>query len=247
MEQTIRVTVARDAAAAGQAAAELGAEVIRTCLASNGAARIVLATGASQFAMLEHLVAQPGIDWAQVTAFHLDEYIGLDARHPASFHRYLRERFVDRVQGVRFVPIDGLADPVTEAARLAVLIAAGPIDLCFAGVGENCHLAFNDPPADFEAEAPYLAVTLDEACRRQQLGEGWFADLNAVPRRALSMSIRQIMRCERIVLTVPDTRKSRAVRDMLHQPISPLYPASILRTHPDTALFLDPASAALLP
>ncbi len=243
----IRITVAPDAAAAGQGAASLGAETIRACLDRNGAARIVLATGVSQFAVLDQLVAAPGIDWSKVTAFHLDDYLGLDASHPASFHRYLRERFVDRVPGVDFIAIDGMADPAAEATRLAGLVAAGPLDLCFAGVGENCHLAFNDPPADFATEAPYLAVTLDEACRRQQLGEGWFPSLDAVPRRALSMSIRQIMRCSRIVLSVPDTRKARAVHDMLHQAVSPDYPASILRTHPDTALFLDPASAALLP
>ncbi len=243
---TIRVTVAADAAAAGRGAAEVGAATIRERLAEAGAARIVLATGTSQFAVLDHLIAQPGIDWAKVTAFHLDEYIGLDARHPASFRRYLRERFADRVPGARFVPIDGMAEPAAEAARLAALVGAGPLDLCFAGVGENCHLAFNDPPADFVSEAPYLAVSLDEACRRQQVGEGWFPNLEAVPGRALSMSIRQIMRCKRIVLSVPGARKARAVFHMLRQPISPEYPASILREHGDTALFLDHELAALL-
>ncbi len=242
----IRVTVASGAAAAGRGAAEVGAAAIRERLAEAGAARIVLATGTSQFAVLDRLVAEPGIDWAKVTAFHLDEYIGLDARHPASFRRYLKERFVDRVPGVRFVPIDGMAEPAAEAARLGELVGAGPLDLCFAGVGENCHLAFNDPPADFETEAPFLVVTLDEACRRQQVGEGWFPSLEAVPGRALSMSIRQIMRCKRIVLSVPGARKAQAVFDMLRQPVSPEFPASILQRHPDTALFLDADSAASL-
>ena len=239
--------VSPDAATLGGRAAALGAAIIRSRLAAGGQARIVLATGASQFATLDRLAAEPGIDWPRVTAFHLDEYIGLDERHPASFRRYLRKRFVDRVGLARFVAIDGMADPAMEAARLGALIGAAPIDLCFAGVGENCHLAFNDPPADFTTQDAFLPVELDQACRRQQLGEGWFPSLEAVPAQALSMSISQIMRSGRIVLSVPDRRKAQAVRDMLHAGVSPQHPASILRRHAGAALFLDRAAASLLP
>ena len=230
----------------GRRAASAGAAGIRAALAARGSARIILATGASQFATLDHLVREPGIDWRRVTAFHLDEYTGLPEDHPASFRRYLRERFVARVGAVDFVPIDGGATPATEITRLGALIGAAPIDVCFAGLGENCHLAFNDPPADFTTEDAFLTVTLDEACRRQQLGEGWFPTLAEVPQTALTMSIRQIMRSTAIVLSVPDARKAQAVCDMLRQPVGPLYPGSILRQHADVRLFLDTASAALL-
>jgi len=215
-------------------------------IAQRGEARVILATGVSQFATLDRLVVAPGIDWSCVTAFHLDEYIGLPEGHPASFRRYLQERFVAHVEGVRFVAVDGGHDPASEVARLGSLIEGAPIDVCFAGLGENCHLAFNDPPADFEIESPYLVVTLDEACRRQQLGEGWFPSLSDVPTQAISMSVRQIMRSETIVLSVPETRKAQAVRDMMTGEVTPLHPGSILRQHRDTSLFLDHESAALL-
>jgi glucosamine-6-phosphate deaminase len=196
--------------------------------------------------VLNQLVSEPGIDWGRVTAFHLDEYIGLPPDHPASFRRYLRERFVARVNGVDFVPVDGDAEPGAEIVRLGRLIGAAPVDVCFAGLGENCHLAFNDPPANFTMDDAFLVVTLDEACRRQQLGEGWFASLDDVPKTALSMSIRQIMRSALIVLSVPEARKAAAVRDMLTCPISPSHPGTILRGHADTHVFLDRASASLV-
>ena len=235
-----------DTAQLGPQAAALGADAIRAAQAQTGTARIILATGVSQFAMLDHLVAAPGIDWSHVTAFHLDEYIGLPAGHPASFRRYLEERVVARLPAIRFVPIDGNADPAAEIARLGTLIAAAPIDVCFAGLGENCHLAFNDPPADFEADAAYITVTLDEACRRQQLGEGWFPTLAAVPAHAISMTVRQIMRSATIILSVPEARKAQAVRDMMKGPVTPLHPASILRQHANTTMVLDHDSAAAL-
>ena len=230
----------------GQKAASVGATVIRTAIAARGNARIVLATGRSQFATLDHLAQEPGIDWRKVTAFHLDEYIGLPEDHPASFRRYLRERFVARVGPVDFVPVNGDAEPAAEIARLGTLVGAAPIDLCFAGLGENCHLAFNDPPADFASSEPFLAVTLDEACRRQQLGEGWFPTLSDVPKTAITMSISQIMRSRVIVLSVPDARKAQAVADMLQQPVDPRFPGTILRRHPHVRLFVDEASAAML-
>lgn len=158
----------------------------------------------------------------------------------------MRERFVARVGPVDFVPVNGDAEPAAEIARLDTLIGAAPIDLCFAGLGENCHLAFNDPPADFATSDPFLVVTLDEACRRQQLGEGWFPALSAVPGTAMTMSISQIMRSRVIVLSVPDSRKAQAVFDMLHQPVDPAFPGTILRRHSAVRLFLDKASAAML-
>lgn len=231
----------------GRQAAALGTEAIRAAIARHGEAAIIVATGASQFEMLGNLVAAEGIDWAKVTAFHLDEYVGLSEAHPASFRRYLRERFVAPLGGkVRFIPVDGEGDPQAETERLNALIAGRRIDLCFAGIGENCHLAFNDPPADFETEKPYIVVTLDEACRNQQFGEGWFESLEAVPERAISMSVRQIMKSELIILSVPDARKAKAVRDALEGEITPLHPASILQRHPNTVMFLDPPAASLL-
>ncbi|EHL99569.1 putative glucosamine-6-phosphate deaminase [Acetobacteraceae bacterium AT-5844] len=244
----IDVRISPDATSLGEAAAHLGAETIRAALAAHGEATIIVATGASQFAMLASLVAQPAIDWTKVTAFHLDEYVGLPESHPASFRRYLRERFLAPLgEAPRFIPVNGTApDPQAETARLGGLIGGRRIDLCFAGIGENCHLAFNDPPADFNANEPYIVVELDDACRRQQFGEGWFESLDAVPRRAISMSIPQILRSRRIILSVPDARKAPAVRDALEGPVTPRHPASILQTHPDTVLFLDPPAASLL-
>ncbi len=242
----IRIT--EDKAAMGAAAAALAVAAIRAALAEHGQATIVVATGASQFDTLKHLVAAEGIDWSKVTAFHLDEYVGLPVTHPASFRKYLDERFVEPLNGaVEFVAVNGhAADPQAEARRLNGLIGDRRIDLCLAGIGENCHLAFNDPPADFDTEAPFIVVTLDEACRRQQLGEGWFPSLDAVPERAISMSIRQIMKSRLIVLSVPDQRKAEAVRDAVEGAISPEHPASILQQHPRTVLLLDPAAASLL-
>jgi glucosamine-6-phosphate deaminase len=240
------IDVSADAAEVGRRAGAKGAQAIRDAIARQGFARIILATGVSQFAVLDQLVTEPGIDWSLVTAFHLDEYIGLPPDHKASFRRYLRERFVARVEMVEFVPVDGDAEPGAEIVRLGRLIGAAAIDVCFAGLGENCHLAFNDPPANFTTDDAYLVVTLDEACRQQQLGEGWFGSLDEVPKTALSMSIRQIMRAALIVLAVPEARKAVAVRDMLTCPISPAHPGTILRGHLATHLFLDTASASLL-
>ncbi len=244
----LSVRICPDRSALGAAAASLGAQAIRDALAAWGETTIIVATGVSQFEMLQHLVAAPGIDWSCVTAFHLDEYAGLPESHPASFRRYLQERFVAPLGGrVRFVPVNGDAgDLQAEAGRLGELIAGRRVDVCFAGIGENCHLAFNDPPADFETEQPYIVVELDEACRRQQLNEGWFPSLEAVPARAISMSIRQIMRSRLIVLPVPDARKAQAVRDAVDGPVTPLHPASILQRHADAVLLLDPSAASLL-
>jgi len=185
------------------------------------------------------------IDWSVVTAFHLDEYIGIPETHPASFRKYLKERFADLVPLKAFNYVNGSIDPKQECKRLKELIRRHPIDVAFVGIGENGHLAFNDPPADFETEEPYIVVNLDEDCRRQQMGEGWFATLEAVPGQAISMSIKQIMKSKAIICCVPDERKSTAVFNALNQEISPKYPASIMRNHPQALLFLDNNSAKL--
>jgi glucosamine-6-phosphate deaminase len=229
----------------GQQAAIKGASLIQTTIQEKGSARIILATGASQFELLSALLKQP-IDWPKVTVFHLDEYIGLPASHPASFRKYLKERFADKVRLRQFNYVNGENDPVHECARVKQLINRAPIDVAFIGIGENGHLAFNDPPADFDTEEPYIQVQLDEACRNQQFREGWFSTLEQVPKEAISMSIQQILKAKNIICSVPDQRKARAVKNSLHEPISPMNPASILRQHPATWLFLDKASAALL-
>lgn len=229
----------------GQRAAIKGASLIEQAMIERGKARIILATGTSQFELLSALLKQP-IDWPKVTVFHLDEYIGLPASHPASFRKYLKERFADKARLQQFNYVNGENNPDDECARLKKLINRSPIDVAFIGIGENGHLAFNDPPADFDTEEPYIQVQLDEACRNQQFGEGWFSSLNQVPKNAISMSIQQILKSKSIVCSVPDQRKARAVKNSLQEPISPMNPASILRQHPATWLFLDKGSAALL-
>jgi glucosamine-6-phosphate deaminase len=244
----MNVEILPDKAALGRRAAADGADSIRAALAARGECTIIVATGASQFEMLDSLVSEPGIDWSKVTAFHLDEYVGLPVSHPASFRKYLQERFVARVPNLgRFVPVNGDAVNLRkELEGLNNFLRAREVDVCFAGIGENCHLAFNDPPADFEVEDPYIVVTLDDACRRQQLGEGWFPSLEAVPQQAISMSIRQILKSGRVVLTVPDERKAAAVKAAVEGEISRGYPASVLQKHASCALYLDEPSASLL-
>lgn len=232
----------------GRAAAKFGAERLRATLRERGEANVIVATGASQFEMLESLLNEPGISWEQVTFFHLDEYVGLSVTHSASFRKYLWERFHRRlaVPPRAFHYVDGSRNADMECSRLGEIIAAHPIDVCFAGIGENAHLAFNDPPADFETAAPYLVVTLDETCRRQQLGEGWFATFEDVPKQAISMSIRQILKSRCIIITAPDERKAEAIRDSVEGPVSSNVPSSILQEHADTQIFLDEGSARLL-
>jgi glucosamine-6-phosphate deaminase len=242
----MKLEIGDDKRDVGAGAAAQGAERIREALERHGEASIVLATGASQFEMLDSLVRQQRIDWGRISAFHLDEYVGISEDHPASFRRYLKERFVDRLPtSLRtFHWIRGDADARAECERLGRLI--GEIDVAFVGIGENGHLAFNDPPADFETEEPYLVVELDEACRRQQLNEGWFGSLDQVPHSAISMSIRQIMSAITIICTVPDERKARAVRAAIEGPVTPQVPASILQRHGDCRVFLDPPAASML-
>ena len=227
-------------------AAEQASAILRQTIQAQGKARLIAATGASQFEFLEVLTSLPGIDWPKVEMFHLDEYIGLPASHPASFRRFLRERLIEKAGIKKYFLLDGEQDLADVIRRAGQALLSAPIDLAFVGIGENGHLAFNDPPADFKTEEPYIVVNLDEACRRQQLGEGWFTTLADVPQRAISMSMRQIMKAKKILCIVPDSRKAEAVKACLEGEISPLAPASILRTHPDTIVYLDAQSAALL-
>lgn len=242
----MQVIIRRDAKEMGRAAAAAASEIVRQAIEARGKANIIVATGASQFEMLDALVQTDIVDWSQVTGFHLDEYIGLPFDHPASFRGYLKQRLVDRVPLQAFHYVDGEADPTQECRRLGACIRQHPIDVALVGIGENGHLAFNDPPADFEVEDPYIVVELDEACRQQQLGEGWFATLEDVPRRAISMSIRHIMRSAAIVCTVPDTRKAQAVQAAVEGAVTPDVPASILQRHANVQLFLDEAAASRL-
>jgi glucosamine-6-phosphate deaminase len=229
----------------GESAAGKGADLIRTAIKKRGEASIIVATGASQFRMLESLVKED-VDWTKVTSFHLDEYIGLPVTHPASFRKYLKERFADKVPLWSFIYVNGDDDPVKECKRIGKIIGDHQVDVAFVGIGENGHLAFNDPPADFETEAPYIIVNLDDACRRQQLGEGWFKTIEEVPDRAISMSIKQIMKSGSIICTVPDLRKAEAVRKTLNEKISPMIPASVLREHKSAWLYLDKDSSSEL-
>src|ERR1700752_1231898 len=229
-----------------RAAAAHAAGVLREVIGSKGRARIVAATGASQLEFLEALVALPGVEWRAVEMFHLDEYVGLPIDHPASFRRYLLERLIQPTGLGAYHLLDGEGDPRRVPADAARAISAADIDVAFVGIGENGHLAFNDPPADFDTEQPYIVVTLDEACQRQQGGEGWFATMEDVPRQAISMSIRQILKSERIVCVVPDARKAPAVEVCLEGAVSPMAPASILQTHDDVTVYLDEESAARL-
>lgn len=232
----------------GVKAAELVASRIKTAISESGGANIILATGASQFTMLENLVLHRDIDWSRVTMYHLDEYIDLAEEHPASFRRYLKDRFVSKVGRLKDVHlINGSApDPVAECRRLNGLLRDITPDVACVGIGENSHLAFNDPPADFSVEDPFIIVELDEDCRRQQLGEGWFKSLEEVPTRAISMSVRYIMKCKCVVVSVPDQRKAKAVRNTVEGPVTPQVPASILQQHACCTLFLDAQSASLL-
>ena len=231
----------------GRAAAEQASTAIRRAIGERGRARIIAATAASQLEFLEALTKSPDIDWAKVEAFHLDEYIGLPITHPGSFRKMMMEQLVSKTGITHYHLLDGdAADPAMVAREVGKELASAPIDVAFLGIGENCHIAFNDPPADFTTEEPYIIVELDEACRRQQVGEAWFADLSQVPTRALSMSARQILKAREILAVVPGPRKAQAVQMCVEAEIGPMAPASILRRHSNATVYLDRDSAALL-
>ncbi len=231
----------------GKAAGSHAAGLLRQAIAEKGEANLIVATGTSQFETLKQLIAEEDIDWSKVTMFHLDEYIGLSVTHPASFRKYLKERFLEKLPPLAAAYlINGETDTEQERQKLGDLIRNHPIDVALVGIGENGHLAFNDPPADFDTEEPYLVVDLDEPCRLQQLNEGWFGSLEEVPAQAISMSIRQIMKSKHIICSVPDERKAEAVKNSLTQPVSNLFPASILQDHPSCHFYLDQKSASLI-
>ena len=244
----MQFNVFKSAQLTGKSAASKGAALVRQAIKEHGEAFVILATGASQFEMLKALIEKDDIDWTRCTIFHLDEYAGIDQTHKASFVRYLKERFLAHVPGVKqFVAINGNSGNVAaEIARINALIGAVTVDVAFVGIGENSHLAFNDPPADFDTDAPYIVVDLDEKCRLQQKNEGWFATLDDVPKQAISMSIKQIMKSRSIICTVPDLRKARAVKCALEGPVTNLCPASILQQHQSSFVFLDQDAASLL-
>jgi glucosamine-6-phosphate deaminase len=229
-----------------QAAAKQAATAIRRAILDHGHARVVAATAASQFVFLDALTQESGIDWARVEVFHLDEYVGLPMTHPGSFRKMLLENLIQKTGITKYHLLDGDGNLTEVLQRVGQAIASAPIDIGFLGVGENGHLAFNDPPADFVIEDPYLIVNLDEACRQQQVGEAWFSDISQVPKQAISMSVRQILKAKELLAVVPDTRKAQAVKACFEGEMSAMAPASILRTHPDTTIYLDKNSASLL-
>ena len=242
----MKFIVAADPIAVGGLAGREAARLIKKAIAANGQANIILATGTSQFETLAQLI-QEGIDWSKVVMFHLDEYIGLPESSPASFRKYLKERFLAKVPELKqYYLVNGEGDAAAECDRLGKVIKQHPIDVALVGIGENGHLGFNDPPADFETEKAFIVVGLDEDCRKQQFGEGWFETLAAVPRQAITMSIKQILRSKHIICSVPDSRKAVAVKNSLEGPVSNVNPASILQLHADCVCFLDKASSALL-
>ena len=242
-----KILIAPGPAELGKAAGAAAAAGIKKVIKEKGQANIILATGTSQFETLNRLIAEPGIDWGQVVMFHLDEYIGLPMTDKASFRKYLQERFIDKVSPLKAVYlINGEQDAAAECKRLGEAIKTHPIDVALVGIGENGHLAFNDPPANFDTHDPYLIVQLDGDCRLQQYNEDWFETLDDVPWQAISMSIQQIMKANEIICSVPDTRKAIAVRNTLEEPMSNLVPASILRKHPNCSFYLDKHSAELL-
>lgn len=240
------VRVFEDTSSLGRAAAEQAASAVRRAIQGHGQARIVAATGTSQIDFLDALTSADNIDWQRVEMFHLDEYVGLPITHPASFRKYLLERLIHKTGLTQYHLLDGDGDPCEAARRIGDMLRSATVDVAFAGIGENGHLAFNDPPADFQTEAPYRVVNLDEACRRQQVGEGWFANISEVPRQAISMSVRQILKAKEIIAVVPEARKALAVKLCLEGEIRPMAPASVLRTHPAAAVYLDRESASLL-
>jgi len=243
----MNIIIKKDSRELGIEAGKKSASLIREAIRTNDSANIILATGTSQYETLNQLISEDGIDWSKVTMFHLDEYINLPISNKASFRKYLREKFLSKVPNLRAVNfINGEVNPEEECQRLELLIKKSPIDVALVGIGENGHLAFNDPPADFETERPYILVNLNESCRQQQTNEGWFSSIQEVPTQAISMSVKQIMLSKHIICSVPELRKAKSVKDTIEHAISNMYPASILQSHPNCHLFLEELSASKL-
>ena len=240
------IRVYADKGLMARAAAEHAERSLRALLVDFRNVRLLAATGASQLEFLDALAGETGIDWPRVELFHLDEYAGIGIDHPASFARYIKERVVDRFGIRNYHLLEGLRDPHELAREMSAELSAAKAQIAFCGIGENGHLAFNDPPADFYATEPYIVVELDQACRRQQVGEGWFLSIEDVPKQAITISIPWLLKASEILCIVPDARKARAVKACLEGPVSPMAPASILRAHPNAHIYLDVESAGLL-
>ena len=242
----MKIRVFEDGLSLANEAAAQAAAVIEQAIDKRGRARILVATGASQLQFLDALNSSKGVDWSKVEMFHLDEYIGISRTHRASFCNYLIERFVRKTKVGVYHLLDGEAEPEAVIGEIGQKISAAPVDVAFAGIGENSHLAFNDPPADLVTEDPYHVVNLDQACRRQQVSEGWFERIEDVPAKAISITIRQLLKTRAIISVVPDARKAKAVKRCVDGAIGPMAPASLLRTHTAVTLYLDRESSALL-
>ena len=241
----MKINIFENSIELGENAASYCAEIINEAIARKGEARIVLSTGASQYDTIKALI-ETNIDWSKVEMFHLDEYIGLPESHPASFRKYLKERFLSKVNVRNAHLVDGEGDLQKETAYLTAEIRKEPIDLGLIGIGENAHIAFNDPPADFGTEAAFICVSLNEACKQQQVREGWFATVDDVPKQAISMTVHQIMQCRHIVSCVPYSVKAKAIKDTLETQLTSMIPATMLKKHPNFVLFLDKNSASLI-
>src|SRR5882724_11585864 len=235
-----------DKSSLSKMAAEHAAEAIGRAICDRGQARIIAATAASQFEFLDALTKMAGIDWQKVEVFHLDEYIGLPITHPGSFRKMLLDQLIKKTGITKYHLLDGDAHPAEVLRRVGKELTSAPIDVAFVGIGENGHLGFNDPPADFQTEEPYLIVNLDEACRQQQVGEAWFSDISQVPKQALSMSVQQVLKAKEILAVVPDQRKAHAIKACFAGEVNPMAPASILRTHLNATVYLDKNSASML-
>lgn len=239
----MKISISKDSVALGRAAAADITARLNAAISQQGSARLLLSTGASQFDMFSALIEAP-IDWSKVEMFHLDEYIGIPDTHIASFRKYLKERFLANIPTltqVNLVNLDG--DLKQSISAISAKLLEKPVDVGVIGIGENGHIAFNDPPADFATTDPYIIVDLDEACKTQQVREGWFPDLDSVPKQAVSMSVFQILQSKAIVSVVPHAVKARAVKNTLTLPVSPSIPAAMLKMHPDWTLYLDDNSA----
>jgi len=242
---SIDISISKTSVEMGQKAASLIASIIRDAIRDHGEARIVLSTGASQFEMFDALVKED-LNWSRVEMFHLDEYVNLPVTHPASFRKYLTERFVNKVNPMAAHFVNGEGNIEENISILSAQLRCAPIDVGVIGIGENGHIAFNDPPADFDAKEAYRIVNLDKRCREQQVGEGWFATIDDVPKQAISMLPRQIMSCKCIVSVVPHAVKAQAVKNTITHPVDPMVPATLLKTHENWHLFLDEDSASML-
>ena len=243
----MKLSVYEDAIVMGKAGAELAAEKLNTAISQKGYARMNMSTGYSQIEFIKALLEQD-VDWSRVTAFHLDDYIGIPGTHPASFRRYLRERFFDKINCGKVYYIDtDYESPESVIKTLTEALREEPIDVSFIGIGENAHIAFNDPPADFETQEAFIVVTLDEACKAQQVGEGWYSSIDEVPKKALTMTAFEIMRSLSIISIVPYKAKAKAINNMLNSAgRDNMIPATLLKEHSDLNLLLDRESASLL-